>query len=93
MSLFVRLFRTKSVARIQADAASGLSDHETGSTLAKELTTFDLTALGIAAVIGAGIFQPSVMRPTAAARPYRCCSSSRPLPVVLRPCAMPSLPR
>ena len=56
MSLFVRLFRTKSVARIQADAASGTGDHEAGSTLAKELTTFDLTALGIAAVIGAGIF-------------------------------------
>ncbi|MGQ9897328.1 MAG: amino acid permease [Acidobacteriota bacterium] len=56
MSLFARLFRTKSVVRIQADAASGIGDHEVGSGLVKELTTFDLTALGIAAVIGAGIF-------------------------------------
>lgn len=56
MSLLARLFRTKSLLRIQADAAAGFGDHETGSALAKELTTFDLTALGIAAVIGAGIF-------------------------------------
>ncbi|MFQ3583225.1 amino acid permease [Chloracidobacterium validum] len=56
MPLLARLFRTKSVARIQAEAAAGISDHESGSALAKELTTFDLTALGIAAVIGAGIF-------------------------------------
>ncbi|MFQ3640764.1 MAG: amino acid permease, partial [Chloracidobacterium sp.] len=56
MPLLTRLFRTKSVARIQAEAAAGISDHESGSALAKELTTFDLTALGIAAVIGAGIF-------------------------------------
>lgn len=50
-----RLFRTKSVQRIQADAAAGLGDGEhTG--LAKELGVIDLTALGVAAVIGAGIF-------------------------------------
>lgn len=56
MSLLTRLFRTKSVARIQADAAAGLGDHDAPGALAKELTTFDLTALGVAAVIGAGIF-------------------------------------
>jgi basic amino acid/polyamine antiporter, APA family len=50
-----RLFRTKSVTRIQADAAAGIGDGEhTG--LAKELGVIDLTALGVAAVIGAGIF-------------------------------------
>ncbi|MCS7079648.1 MAG: amino acid permease [Chloracidobacterium sp.] len=56
MSLLTRLFRKKSVAQIQADAASGLDDHNAPGALAKELTTFDLTALGIAAIIGAGIF-------------------------------------
>ena len=59
------LFRKKSIAQIQADAAAGL-DHEglvpgqpadesiTG--LRRSLSTFDLTMLGIAAIIGAGIF-------------------------------------
>src|SRR5687768_4608634 len=59
------LFRKKSIAQIQADAAAGL-DHEelvpgqpadesiTG--LRRSLGTFDLTMLGIAAIIGAGIF-------------------------------------
>ncbi len=56
MSLLSCLFRTKSVAQIQADVATGLGEHAAPGTLAKELTTFDLTALGIAAVIGAGIF-------------------------------------
>ena len=58
------LFRKKSIAQIQADAASGFSDselvpgqpgeHEPG--LRRTLGTFDLTMLGIAAIIGAGIF-------------------------------------
>ncbi|OYT70428.1 MAG: amino acid transporter [Chloracidobacterium sp. CP2_5A] len=56
MSLLARLFRVKSVARIQADAAAGGGDSDAGEALAKELTAFDLTALGIAAVVGAGIF-------------------------------------
>jgi basic amino acid/polyamine antiporter, APA family len=50
------LFRKKSIYRIQADAASGLSDAEGGTGLRRELKTLDLTALGIAAIIGAGIF-------------------------------------
>ena len=58
------LFRKKSIEQIQADAASGFSDSElvpgapgeehTG--LRRSLGTFDLTMLGIAAIIGAGIF-------------------------------------
>ena len=57
------LFRKKSIAQIQADAAAGFSDAElvpgapgehTG--LRRSLNTFDLTMLGIAAIIGAGIF-------------------------------------
>ena len=60
------LFRKKSIAQIQADAAAGMTDHEglvpgqpgdesiTG--LRRSLGTFDLTMLGIAAIIGAGIF-------------------------------------
>ena len=56
------LFRKKSIAQIQADAAAGMSDHaqeETGGEgggLRRSLGTFDLTMLGIAAIVGAGIF-------------------------------------
>ncbi|PYS87728.1 MAG: amino acid transporter [Acidobacteria bacterium] len=60
------LFRRKSIAQIQADAAAGFSDSETlvpGQPadeavvgLRRSLGTFDLTMLGIAAIIGAGIF-------------------------------------
>jgi amino acid transporter len=51
------LFRKKSVERIQLDAASGLGDAEHGGQkLKRALGVVDLTALGIAAVIGAGIF-------------------------------------
>jgi len=58
------LFRRKSIAQIQADAAAGFSDAELvpgqpGEEhigLRRSLGTFDLTMLGIAAIIGAGIF-------------------------------------
>jgi APA family basic amino acid/polyamine antiporter len=58
------LFRKKSIAQIQADAAAGFSDAELvpgqpGEEtigLRRSLGTFDLTMLGIAAIIGAGIF-------------------------------------
>ncbi|HLA94264.1 MAG TPA: amino acid permease [Pyrinomonadaceae bacterium] len=56
------LFRKKSIVQIQADAAAGLSDHldEFGidgvPTLRRSLGVFDLTLMGIAAIIGAGIF-------------------------------------
>lgn len=52
------LFRKKSIAQIQADAAAGLGDGElTGHIgLRRSLGTFDLTMLGIAAIVGAGIF-------------------------------------
>ncbi len=56
------LFRKKSIAQIQADAAAGLSDHaqETvggeGGGLRRTLGVFDLTLMGIAAIVGAGIF-------------------------------------
>lgn len=60
------LFRKKSIQQIQADAAVGFGDHEQlvpgqpageGVTgLRRSLGTFDLTMLGIAAIIGAGIF-------------------------------------
>jgi basic amino acid/polyamine antiporter, APA family len=54
------LFRKKSIAQIQADAAAGFSDAETvtgdNTGLRRSLSTFDLTMLGIAAIIGAGIF-------------------------------------
>ena len=59
------LFRKKSIAQIQADAAAGFSDTDivpgapgepTVVALRRSLGTFDLTMLGIAAIIGAGIF-------------------------------------
>lgn len=54
------LFRKKSIAQIQADAAAGLLEHEQGpgqpATLRRTLGVFDLTLMGIAAIIGAGIF-------------------------------------
>src|ERR1044072_9185560 len=59
------LFRKKSIAQIQADAAAGFSDaelvpgqpaDENVVTLRRTLGTFDLTRLVIAAIIGAGIF-------------------------------------
>ncbi len=49
------LFRKKSIAKINADAAAGLADGH-GSGLKKVLGVKDLTFMGIAAVIGAGIF-------------------------------------
>lgn len=59
------LFRKKSIAQIQADAAANI-DHEgivpgqpadeSVTGLRRSLGTFDLTMLGIAAIIGAGIF-------------------------------------
>ncbi len=54
------LFRKKSIAQIQADAAAGFSEHDQDSgqpgTLRRTLGVFDLTLMGIAAIIGAGIF-------------------------------------
>ena len=49
------LFRKKSIAKILIDAESCLSDSH-GIGLKKVLGVKDLTALGIAAVIGAGVF-------------------------------------
>src|SRR5688572_3062648 len=56
------LFRKKSIAQIQADAAAGMSDHAQeevggeGGGLRRTLKLRDLTLMGIAAIIGAGIF-------------------------------------
>lgn len=52
--MFEKLFRKKSINKILADAAKGYGDH--GDTLRKTLGVRDLTAFGIAAIIGAGIF-------------------------------------
>ncbi|SOD18602.1 amino acid permease [Pedobacter xixiisoli] len=48
------LFRKKSVSKILADAQKGYGDHD--ASLHKTLSVRDLTAFGIAAIIGAGIF-------------------------------------
>ncbi|MBV8389637.1 MAG: amino acid permease [Mucilaginibacter sp.] len=51
------IFRKKSITRILADVEGGFGDSEhTGSHLKKELNVKDLTLMGIAAVVGAGIF-------------------------------------
>lgn len=54
--MWKNLFRTKSILQIEQEVASGLSDaHETGN-LKRVLGVRDLTFMGVAAVIGAGIF-------------------------------------
>ncbi len=51
------LFRTKSIEKIQQEAASGFSDsHATSDNLKRVLGVKDLTFMGIAAIVGAGIF-------------------------------------
>ncbi len=51
------LFRKKSISNILKDQQAGFSDAESGAHgLKKVLKVKDLTAMGIAAVIGAGIF-------------------------------------
>ncbi len=60
--MITSLFRKKSIAQIQADAAAGMTEHaqETvggeGGGLRRTLGVFDLTLMGIAAIVGAGIF-------------------------------------
>ena len=50
------LFRKKSIDKIVQDAEAGLVDGHSASGLKKELGVRDLTLMGIAAVVGAGIF-------------------------------------
>lgn len=52
--MFEKLFRKKSISKILEDAKNGYGDHD--ASLQKTLTVRDLTAFGIAAIIGAGIF-------------------------------------
>ena len=49
-----KLLRKKSISKILADAEAGHGDHD--HSLNKTLSVRDLTAFGIAAIIGAGIF-------------------------------------
>lgn len=53
--MWQHLFRTKSITQIEQEAASGLTDAH-GFSLKKVLGVRDLTFMGVAAVIGAGIF-------------------------------------
>lgn len=50
------IFRKKSLDRIHQEASQGLSDGHGGGGLKKVLNVRDLTFMGIAAVVGAGIF-------------------------------------
>jgi APA family basic amino acid/polyamine antiporter len=50
------LFRRKSLDKIIRDSAEGISDGHGGGGLKKVLNVRDLTFMGIAAVVGAGIF-------------------------------------
>lgn len=52
--MFEKLFRKKSITKILEDAEKGYGEH--GASLHKTLGVRDLTAFGIAAIIGAGIF-------------------------------------
>src|SRR5215218_6487485 len=51
-----QLLRKKSIDKILADAEAGLHDHDGHGLMNKVLGVKDLTLMGIAAVIGAGIF-------------------------------------
>jgi amino acid transporter len=50
------LFRKKSIDKIVQDAEAGMTDGHSAGGLKKELGVRDLTFMGIAAVVGAGIF-------------------------------------
>lgn len=50
------IFRKKTVAKVIRDAEEGYGDGEAHNSLQRSLGVRDLTALGIAAVVGAGIF-------------------------------------
>ena len=50
------IFRKKSIDKIVQDAATGLNDGHSSGGLKKVLGVRDLTFMGIAAVVGAGIF-------------------------------------
>ena len=50
------LFRKKSIEKICKDAEAGMGDGHGDGALKKILTVRDLTFMGIAAVVGAGIF-------------------------------------
>lgn len=50
------LFRKKSLSKIMQDAKDGVSESHGGASLTKVLNVRDLTLMGVAAVIGAGIF-------------------------------------
>ncbi len=50
------IFRKKTVAKVIKDAAEGYGDGEGHHAMQRSLGVRDLTALGIAAVVGAGIF-------------------------------------
>ena len=50
------LFRKKSIDKIVQEAAAGMTDGHSANGLKKELGVKDLTFMGIAAVVGAGIF-------------------------------------
>src|ERR1700744_5786135 len=50
------LFRKKNIHKIILDVQSGFGDAGHGASLKKELNVKDLTLMGIAAVVGAGIF-------------------------------------
>lgn len=54
--MWERLFRRKSLQQIQRDAATGITDGHGLHGMRRVLTVRDLTFMGIAAVVGAGIF-------------------------------------
>jgi APA family basic amino acid/polyamine antiporter len=54
--MYSSLFRRKSLEQIEKDAASGMSDAHGANTLHRALGVRDLTFMGIAAIVGAGIF-------------------------------------
>src|SRR5262245_7745886 len=56
MPMLKELFRRKSVERILQESARETMEREHGASLKRTLRVRDLTAFGIAAIVGAGIF-------------------------------------
>jgi amino acid permease len=85
------LFRKKSIDKILKESADGLSDGHGGGHLQKVLNVRDLTFMGIAAVVGAGIFSTIGAAAFDGAPEFQPCLLSPQLPAVSRRFAMQNL--
>ncbi len=79
----------KALEQVLAQAAGGEGEEER-TELARQLSARDLMSLGIAAIIGAGVFSTIGIASLKAGPASCCCLCSRPLPARAPPSPMPS---